>query len=142
MKTKTVSDVVNEFHPHWDRVKKTINQYPGAFVMCYNEQRGYYLEVSLEEIERGIQNQQAKDNLLKQAAERYERLRTQRNLLQGNYTQETIQEIAAKIESYQASLTAKKIALNSLTSKIQECKELARIVYGKDIKVDIVFNHE
>jgi len=110
--------------------------------MCYNEQRGYYLEVSLEEIERGIQNQQAKDNLLKQAAERYERLRTQRNLLQGNYTQETIQEIAAKIESYQASLTAKKIALNSLTSKIQECKELARIVYGKDIKVDIVFNHE
>jgi predicted transcriptional regulator len=59
-----------------------------------------------------------------------------------DYTQETIQEITAAIESYQSSLTAKRIALKSLTDKIAECKELARIVYGKDIKLDIVFNHE
>jgi predicted transcriptional regulator len=65
------------------------------------------------------------------------------SLLQGNdYTQETIQEITKAIEFYQASLTAKRIALNSITSKIQECKELAQIVYGKEIKVDIVLNHE
>lgn len=65
------------------------------------------------------------------------------SLLQSNdYTQETIQEIINAIESYQASLTAKRIALKSLTDKIAECKELARIVYGKDIKLDIVFNHE
>jgi hypothetical protein len=64
-------------------------------------------------------------------------------LLQSNdYTQETIQEITNAIESYQSSLTAKRIALKSLTNKIAECKELAQIVYGKDIKVDIVFNHE
>lgn len=64
-------------------------------------------------------------------------------LLQGqDYTAETIQEITKAIESYQASLTAKRIALNSLTVKIQECKELAQIVYGKGVKVDIVFNHE
>jgi uncharacterized coiled-coil protein SlyX len=64
-------------------------------------------------------------------------------LLQSNdYTEATIQEITSAIESYQSSLTAKRIALNSLTDKIQECKELAQIVYGKDIKVDIVFNHE
>jgi predicted transcriptional regulator len=59
-----------------------------------------------------------------------------------DYTQETIQEITSAIESYQASLTAKRIALKSLTTKIAECKELAQIVYGKEIKVDIVFNHE
>lgn len=59
-----------------------------------------------------------------------------------DYTQETIQEITNAIESYQASLTAKRIALNSLTDKVAECKELAQIVYGKDIKLDIVFNHE
>jgi hypothetical protein len=64
-------------------------------------------------------------------------------LLQNNdYAQETIQEITAAIEVYQSSLTAKRIALKSLTDKIAECKELAGIVYGKDIKVDIVFNHE
>jgi len=64
-------------------------------------------------------------------------------LLQNNdYAQETIQEITAAIEVYQSSLTAKRIALKSLTAKIQECKELAQIVYGKEIKVDIVFNHE
>lgn len=64
-------------------------------------------------------------------------------LLKGyDYPQETIQEIINAIESYQASLTAKRIALKSLTDKIAECKELARIVYGKDIKLDIVFNHE
>lgn len=64
-------------------------------------------------------------------------------MLEGqDYPQETIQEITNAIESYQASLTAKRIALNSLTDKIAECKELAQIVYGKDIKVDIVFNHE
>jgi hypothetical protein len=65
------------------------------------------------------------------------------SLLQGNdYTQEIIEELTTAIESYQASLTAKRIALKSLTDKIAECKELAQIVYGKDIKVDIVFNHE
>jgi len=63
-------------------------------------------------------------------------------MLEGqDYPQETIQEITNAIESYQSSLTAKRIALKSLTDKIQECKELAQIVYGKDIKVDIVFNH-
>ena len=64
-------------------------------------------------------------------------------MLQGqDYAQETIQEITSAIESYQSSLTAKRIALKSLTAKIAECKELAKIVYGKEIKVDIVLNHE
>ena len=58
------------------------------------------------------------------------------SILRGqDYTQETIQEITTAIESYQSGLTAKRIALNSLTDKIEECKELAQIVYGKDIKL-------
>ncbi len=64
-------------------------------------------------------------------------------MLEGqDYPQETIQEITNAIESYQASLTAKRIALNSLTAKIAECKELAQIVYGKEIKLDVMFTHE
>jgi hypothetical protein len=65
------------------------------------------------------------------------------DMLRGqNYTQETIKEITNAIESYQSSLTAKRIALNSLTDKIAECKELAQIVYGKEIKLDVMFTHE
>lgn len=65
------------------------------------------------------------------------------SMLQGqDYPQETIQEITNAIKAHQASLIAKEIALKSLFSKIAECKELAQIVYGKEIKLDVMFTHE
>ena len=174
---KTVRDVMDALYPHWEQVKKTIDLYPEAFVMCYNEERGYHFEVSIAEIEKqleskrhlfkmanGIQKPKAGSFMDQMEYETLARLKKESEALQdvlflphfntlnlsdfqsllhsNDYAQETIQEITNAIESYQSTLTAKRIALKSLSDKIAECKELAQIVYGKEIKVDIVFNHE
>jgi hypothetical protein len=65
------------------------------------------------------------------------------NILEkNNYPQEIIEELKTAIKAHQSTLTAKRIALKSLFSKIAECKELAQIVYGKEIKLDVMFTHE